>query len=151
MNVQPIGWVRSPRTEPDDGGWDAITSTITLDSTAFGAEALMGLDDFSHIEVVFVFDRVDPNAVTTSSQPPRENLAWPEVGIFAQRAKNRPNRLGLATCELVGVNGTEIRVRGLDAIDGTPILDIKPFMAEFAPRSPVEQPSWSHELMAHYY
>jgi tRNA (Thr-GGU) A37 N-methylase len=82
---------------------------------------------------------------------PRGNPAWPEVGIFAQRAKNRPNRLGLSTCELLGVEGPSVRVRGLDAIDGTPVLDLKPFMIEFGPRGPVTQPSWSHELMRDYY
>ncbi|MDT4900331.1 MAG: tRNA (adenine37-N6)-methyltransferase [Pseudonocardiales bacterium] len=151
MNVQPIGWVRSPRTEPDDGGWDAIASTITLDSTAFGAEALMGLDDFSHIEVVFVFDRVDPNAVTTSSQPPRENLAWPEVGIFAQRGSSRPNRLGVSVCRLESVEGITLTVRGLDAIDKTPVLDIKPYLIAFGARGEVRQPGWAHEVTARYW
>jgi len=100
---------------------------------------------------LFLFHLVDPKGVETGSRVPRGNPAWPEVGIFAQRAKNRPNRLGLATCELIGVAGNEIRVRGLDAIDGTPVLDIKPYLVEFAPRSEVRQPAWSHELMAHYY
>jgi len=82
---------------------------------------------------------------------PRGNPAWPAVGIFAQRAKDRPNRIGLATCELIDVDGTVLRVRGLDAIDGTPVIDIKPYMVEFAPRGPSRQPPWSHELMATYY
>jgi tRNA (Thr-GGU) A37 N-methylase len=73
------------------------------------------------------------------------------VGIFAQRAKNRPNRLGLCTCEVVSVEGRTIRVRGLDAIDGTPVLDLKPYLAEFAPRRATTQPAWSHELMAQYF
>ncbi len=82
---------------------------------------------------------------------PRGNPEWPAVGIFAQRAKNRPNRLGVSTCELVGVDGCTLDVRGLDAIDGTPVLDVKPYLAEFGPRSPVHQPVWSHELMAGYF
>jgi tRNA (Thr-GGU) A37 N-methylase len=89
--------------------------------------------------------------VHLGSRIPRGNPAWPSVGIFAQRAKDRPNRIGLATCELLGVEGTVLRVRGLDAIDGTPVLDIKPYMAEFAPRGTTRQPQWSHELMASYY
>jgi hypothetical protein len=63
----------------------------------------------------------------------------------------RPNRLGLATCALLDVGETTLRVRGLDAIDGTPVLDIKPYMTEFGPRGSVSQPAWSHELMAGYY
>jgi tRNA (Thr-GGU) A37 N-methylase len=82
---------------------------------------------------------------------PRNNPAWPEVGIFAQRVKNRPNRLGLSTCELVGVEGTDVMVRGLDAVDGTPVIDIKPYMSEFGPRTDVRQPTWSRELMAGYW
>jgi tRNA-Thr(GGU) m(6)t(6)A37 methyltransferase TsaA len=148
--VQAIGYVSSPRNEAIDDDWGDVEATITL-APPYGADSLLGLDGFSHLEVIFLFDRVDPDSVQTGSRVPRNNPAWPEVGIFAQRAKNRPNRIGLATCELVGVSGGTVRVRGLDAIDGSPILDIKPFMTEFAPRSAVTQPAWSHELMAHYY
>ena len=151
--VHAIGFVSSPRREAIDDDWGEVEATITL-TAEYQADALLGLggpDGFSHLEVIFLFHLVDPDGVDTGSRVPRGNPAWPAVGIFAQRAKNRPNRLGLATCELVDVRGTEIRVRGLDAIDGTPVLDIKPYMAEFAPRSAVEQPAWSHELMADYY
>lgn len=148
--VEAIGRVSSMRTEAIDDDWGGITATITL-LEPFGPEALTGLDAFSHLEVIYLFDRVEPDSVHRGARIPRDNPAWPAVGIFAQRAKNRPNRLGLATCVLIGVDGATVRVRGLDAIDGTPVLDIKPFMAEFAPRGAVEQPAWSHELMAGYY
>ena len=148
--VEAIGRVYSARTEAIDDDWDSVDATITL-LPPFEADALASLADFSHIEVIFLFDRVDPTTVNRGARVPRNNPAWPEVGIFAQRAKNRPNRIGLATCQLLGVDGIELRVRGLDAIDGTPVLDIKPYMTEFAPRSAVEQPQWSHELMADYY
>lgn len=72
-------------------------------------------------------------------------------GIFAQRAKGRPNRLGVSVCELLAVEGLTVTAQGLDAIDGTPVLDLKPYLQEFAPRSPVRQPAWSHELMAGYW
>ena len=64
---------------------------------------------------------------------------WPSVGVFAQRNKRRPNRIGVCTCELLEVNGLELTVRGLDAIDGSPVLGLKPYMTEFAPR--VRQPA----------
>ncbi len=112
---------------------------------------MAGLDGFSHVEVVFLFDRVDPDAVCEHARHPRGNPDWPEVGIFAQRAKDRPNRIGLCTCELVAVEGASIVVRGLDAIDGTPVLDVKPYLEEFAPRGAVRQPAWSHELMRDYW
>jgi tRNA (adenine37-N6)-methyltransferase len=148
--LRPIGIVRSPRTEVADDNWGAVTSTITLDPS-FGPDALVGLCEFSHLDVVYVFHRVDPDAVCTGKRRPRGNPAWPEVGIFAQRGKDRPNRLGFSTCELVAVEGTTVTVRGLDALDTTPVLDMKPHMFEFDPRGPVTQPAWSHELMAGYW
>jgi tRNA-Thr(GGU) m(6)t(6)A37 methyltransferase TsaA len=148
--MQAIGTVSSGRTEAIDDDWGGVEATIAL-LEPFGADALRGLDEFSHIEVIYLFDRVAPDTVNIGSRVPRSNPAWPEVGIFAQRAKNRPNRLGLSTCDLVAVEGSTLRVRGLDAIDGTPVLDIKPFMMEFGPRGGVRQPAWSRELMAEYY
>jgi tRNA-Thr(GGU) m(6)t(6)A37 methyltransferase TsaA len=148
--VEAIGYVASDRTTPIDDEWDAVGTRIIL-APPFTAASVAGLEAFSHLEVLFLFDRVDPGTVATGSRVPRGNPAWPEVGIFAQRAKDRPNRLGLCTCELLGVDGTTLRVRGLDAIDGTPVLDIKPYFAEFGPRGPVRQPAWSHELMAGYF
>lgn len=82
---------------------------------------------------------------------PRNNPEWPAVGIFAQRGKNRPNRLGSAICRLVRVEGTRLFVAELDAIDKTPVLDIKPVMAEFLPRELIRQPTWSRELMRQYW
>jgi len=82
---------------------------------------------------------------------PRNNPEWPEVGIFAQRAKGRPNRLGSTIVSVLGVDGRQLRVAELDAVEGTPILDIKPVMVEFLPRTSVRQPAWSHELMRQYW
>jgi tRNA (Thr-GGU) A37 N-methylase len=89
--------------------------------------------------------------VVKGARHPRGNLTWPFTGIFAQRGKNRPNRLGTTICQLVRVEGIVLHVSGLDAVDGTPVLDIKPFMQEFLPRSLVRQPEWSRELMKDYW
>ena len=148
--IEPIGYVRSPRVDAIDDDWDAVTSTISLDAR-FGAEAVAGLDEFSHVEVVYVFDRVDPAEVETGARHPRGNTTWPLVGIFAQRARSRPNRLGVSVCRLVAVDGLVLTVHGLDAIDGTPVVDLKPYMVEFAARGEVRQPAWSHELMRGYW
>jgi len=150
FTLRPIGVVRSSRAQPIDDNWDQVTATIEL-VAPFDARSVQGLGEFSHVEVLFVFDAVDPAGVTTGARHPRGNQQWPEVGIFAQRAKDRPNRLGLCTCELVEVRGATIEVRALDAIDGTPVVDIKPYMVEFAPRGAVRQPQWSHELMSGYW
>jgi len=149
FSLTPIGIVRSTRSIAEDDDWDAETSSIEL-LPPFDERSLRGLDEFSHCIVVYLFDRAtwDPSRVV---RHPRGNPDWPEVGIFAQRAKDRPNRLGATICRIVSVQGTVLEVAGLDAIDGTPVLDIKPFMAEFAPRGPVSQPPWSHELMSGYW
>lgn len=148
--VRRIGTVSSERLAAIDDDWGDVTSTITLEPP-FDARSVAGLEGFSHVEVLFLFDRVDPDTVCRTARHPRGNPAWPEVGIFAQRAKDRPNRIGLSTCALVAVEGASIVVRGLDAIDGTPVLDVKPHLLEFGPRGDVRQPAWSHELMRGYW
>ncbi len=148
--VTAIGTVTSSRSEVIDDDWGDVTATITL-AAPLDERSVAGLEEFSHVEVVFLFDRVDPDRVCFHARHPRGNPDWPEVGILAQRAKDRPNRIGLCTCELVSVDGASIVVRGLDAIDGTPVLDVKPYMEEFAPRGDVHQPAWSHELMRGYW
>jgi tRNA-Thr(GGU) m(6)t(6)A37 methyltransferase TsaA len=151
MTLEPIGVVSSARTDQEvDDGWDAVTATITL-TDRFSPDALAGLDEFSHVEIVYLFNQVDPDAVQLASRHPRSNPDWPKVGIFAQRAKMRPNRIGVTVCRLLGVDGVVLNVGGLDAIDGTPVLDIKPYMAEFGPRGDVHQPVWSHDLMSTYW
>lgn len=98
-----------------------------------------------------VFDRVPPEKIVTGARHPRNNPAWPRVGIFAQRGKNRPNRLGVSVVRIVGVDGARLHVAELDAIDGTPVVDIKPVLRELLPRGELRQPSWASELMAHYW
>lgn len=151
MIVEPIGWVRSSRSDAIDDDWDAVTATISLDAERFSPEAIAGLEEFSHIEVVFVFDQVEVTDIESGARHPRGNVEWPRVGIFAQRAKMRPNRIGVSVCRLVEVDRLVLRVQGLDAIEGTPVLDIKPYMSEFGARGDVYQPAWSHELMARYW
>ena len=150
MNVEVVGWVVGGRARPVDDDWDRETATIRLDGS-FEPDALAGLEEFSHVEVVYVFDRVDADSVERGARHPRGNTDWPRVGIFAQRAKDRPNRIGVSVCRLLGVDGRELRVAGLDAIDGTPVLDVKPVMREFLPRGEVSQPAWSSELMRGYW
>jgi tRNA-Thr(GGU) m(6)t(6)A37 methyltransferase TsaA len=147
----PIGFVRGERQDVVDDDWGSVLNTVSLEPDRFGPDALAGLDDFSHVEVVFVFDRVDENSVNVGARRPRGREDWPMVGIFAQRAKARPNRIGITTCELVNVDGLDVNVRGLDAIDGTPVLDIKPHVVEFGPRTEVRQPDWITELMSGYW
>jgi len=148
--VVPVGWVRSARADLTDDHWGEVRSVIQL-APAFSADAVAGLDSFSHLEVVYQFHQVRVDAVETGARHPRENRDWPLTGIFAQRGKDRPNRIGVSRCTLVKVAGTEVHVLGLDAVDGTPILDIKPYLRELGPRGEVRQPPWASELMREYY
>jgi tRNA-Thr(GGU) m(6)t(6)A37 methyltransferase TsaA len=151
FEVKPIGWVRSPVREPLDDVWGGVSARIEIDASRFTPDCLAGLDEFSHIEVVFLFDRVEEFTTTAAARHPRGRTDWPLVGIFAQRAKNRPNRIGVTVCRLISVAGLTIVVEGLDAIENTPVLDIKPWMEEFGPRGEVRQPQWATELMAGYW
>jgi tRNA (adenine37-N6)-methyltransferase len=149
--VRPIGRVRSTREAALDDDWDGVAARIELDPGMLEPSATQGLDGFSHVEIVFLFDRVDEADVCRGDRHPRGRVEWPRVGILAQRAKDRPNRIGTTVCRLVGADPTAIEVEGLDAIDGTPVLDVKPYLTGFGPRGPVRQPSWATELMSGYW
>jgi tRNA-Thr(GGU) m(6)t(6)A37 methyltransferase TsaA len=150
IELEPIGYVSAPRPHAEDDFWGGEEATIAL-APGFTAEALQGLGEFSHAEIIFLFHAVAPAKIVAGARHPRNNRDWPAVGIFAQRGKNRPNRIGSTICRIVRCEGTRLVVTELDAIDGTPVLDIKPVMAEFLPREPVVQPQWSHELMRRYW
>ena len=151
FSIDAIGFVRGGRTEPIDDDWGDVEAAIVFDAARFTDAVLAGLADFSHVEVVYVFDRVDASDVHLGARHPRGRTDWPLVGILAQRARMRPNRLGVTVCEIVAVDGLTVRVRGLDAIDGTPVVDLKPYMTQFGPRTPTRQPAWADELMAGYW
>jgi tRNA-Thr(GGU) m(6)t(6)A37 methyltransferase TsaA len=148
--LHPIGFVRSPRTDRSDDYWGSVESRIEIDER-FPTDALLGLEEFSHLEVIFQFHGVDPNDVVTGARHPRDNPTWPRVGIFAQRGSRRPNRLGLSRCALLGVKGRVVHVRGLDAVDGSPVLDLKPYLMAFNINEKTREPAWVDEFMRHYY
>jgi tRNA (adenine37-N6)-methyltransferase len=151
IELQPIGRVEGGRRVPDDDGWDAEVCDLVLDGDRFEPSALAGLAEFSHVEVVFHFHLVDESSVVTGARHPRGRDDWPAVGIFAQRGRVRPNRLGVSVARLVAVDGLRVTVRGLDAVDGTPLLDLKPYLRGFAPRGEVVEPPWAAEIMADYW
>ena len=149
--LEAVGHVRGGRADAVDDNWSDNRSVIELDSSWFAPEALTGLTDFSHAEVIFLFDQVDPGDVEFGARHPRGREDWPEVGIFAQRGKSRPNRLGVCVCKVLAVEGLSLTVEGLDAIDGTPVVDIKPVMSGFLPRGEVREPAWALEIMKDYW
>lgn len=149
--IRPIGHVCCARRDPIDDSWDALPSKIELDPAQFGPDALKGLDAFSHVEIIFLFDKVSETEIETGARHPRGRTDWPMVGIFAQRGKNRPNRIGATICRVMSTQGTSLSVAGLDAIDGTPVVDIKPVMLGFLPRGDLKEPTWSLEIMEKYW
>ena len=151
VHLQPIGRVHGGRDRPIDDDWGASRARIELDAARFEPDALAGLADFSHAEVIFLVDRVADDQIVAGARHPRGRADWPKVGIFAQRGKNRPNRLGVCVCRVVGVDGLAVEVEGLDAIDGTPVLDIKPVLKGFLPRGEVREPAWATEIMKDYW
>ncbi len=150
FEINSIATVLNTRKEISDDFWGDVISEIKLHDS-IPAEALDGIEEFSHAEIIFVFDKALHSTIVMGSEHPRENKAWPKVGIFAQRKKNRPNHIGTTICELVKRDGKSLFVKKLDAIDGTPVIDIKPVIKEFLPQTIVKQPGWSVELMKDYW
>lgn len=151
FTVEPIARVVGGRVEPTDDYWGGTRAIIRIDGSGFDASATRGLEEFSHLEVVFRFHLIDPADVDLRARRPRGNPAWPEVGIFAHRNMRRLNRLGVSRCRLLAVDGLDLHVEELDAVDGTPVLDIKPWFAGFGPRGAVRQAAWSTELLTDYF
>ena len=150
FEITPIGTVRNDRTDVQNSdNWGAVRSTIVVDER-FGEACLQGLDGFSHVEVLFVFDRLAELDDYREPRPYRGRADLPPVGIFAGRGPRRPNRIGVTTCAIESVDGRELTVVGLDAVSGTPVIDLKPAMAEFTPAA-IKQPGWVSDMMAEYF
>lgn len=150
VQLAPIGVVRCAQTHAIDHGWGKVASEIQLDPVYRGG--LHGLEQFSHAVIVFYLHAVDFQFHRDLMRRPRGRSDMPELGIFAQRAACRPSRLGITTVRIVSVGETSLRVSGLDAIDGTPVLDIKPHAAIFdAPADADPPPPWFNELMKGYF
>ena len=149
--MNPIGRVSGGRSRPVDDAWGASRAAIELDPAVFDPSAFAGLEQFSHAEIVYVFNQVSDDEIVSGARHPRGRKDWPKIGIFAQRGKNRPNRIGVTVCRILGVDGLRLELEGLDAIDGTPVLDVKPFLSGFAPRGEVREPSWAKAIMADYW
>jgi tRNA-Thr(GGU) m(6)t(6)A37 methyltransferase TsaA len=148
--VQSVGSVRGSRRVDEDDFWGDAVCEIIVDP-AFSPElSLAGLSQFSHVEILFLFDRSVDSAFVPANRP-RDRADLSMTGIFAQRRSLRPNSIGSTICRLVEVRPQSIIVAGLDALDGSPVVDIKPYMVEFAPRGSLRQPTWASEIMTKYF
>ena len=149
IRVKPVATVKNSRKNPTDDFWGEIISEIEL-CDHIPDEAFEGISAFSHLEIIYFFDKVKKSEIVFSGRP-RGNPGYPVTGIFAQRKKDRPNTLGLCTVELLEHKGRTIKVKYLDAIHGTPVLDIKPVFKEYKVEGNIRQPVWASELMKNYW
>jgi tRNA (Thr-GGU) A37 N-methylase len=151
FEVEALAWVVGGRFEPTDDYWGGTRAIVRIDGSRFPVEATAGLEEFSHLEIVFRFHLTDPADLNLGARRPRDNPDWPEVGIFGHRNMRRLNWLGVSRCRLLKVDGLDLHVEDLDAVDGSPVLDIKPWFSEMGPRGAVRQAEWSHTMLRDYY
>lgn len=151
FTIVPVAHVVGGRVEPTDDYWGGTRSIIRIDPEQFTERSVLGLEDFSHLEVVFRFHLTDPADLHPEPRHPRGNPDWPAGGTFAHRNMRRVNWLGVSRCRLVKVDGLDLHVEALDAVDGTPVLDVKPWFTTMGPQGDVREPAWPSEMLADYY
>jgi tRNA-Thr(GGU) m(6)t(6)A37 methyltransferase TsaA len=150
FKMSPIGSVKCAVNTMSEGGWGKIDSEIHLDAKY--TPGLQGLAGFSHILVLFLLDRSQDFDINKQLlRRPRGMEDLDPVGVFAQRTKYRPNPLAVTAVQLLGIEGNVVRVCGLDALDGTPVLDIKPYMPPFDRMEDVKMPSWVSHFIEGYF
>jgi tRNA-Thr(GGU) m(6)t(6)A37 methyltransferase TsaA len=149
VNCKPIGIVKSPVSEGVDKDWGKVVSEIHIDKQ-FTA-GLRELDSFSHIIVVYEMHKSSWDPETDLVRRPQGRPEMPLVGIFAQRAKHRPNPIGITAVKLLEVKGSVLKVEGLDAIDGTPVLDVKPYYPQYDRVADARVPEWVDIIMEDYF
>jgi tRNA-Thr(GGU) m(6)t(6)A37 methyltransferase TsaA len=149
ITVTPIGYVHNRITQPVDSGWGTVESRIVLEPAWRGA--LEGLGEFSHVQVLTYLHKISSeDRAVPAQRRPRGRADMPLLGVFSQRARVRPNPIGLTACEIVKVEMETLTVTGLDAIDGTPVLDIKPYVPVFDRIESPTTPSWVGLLFVDY-
>ena len=141
MTLRPVGIVRNGIEQPTDvrDAWQKVISEIFIDESL--SEALDGLEGFSHIIVLYWMHRVTSQEVPLKVHPMGRKEV-PVQGIFAVRTPNRPNRIGKATVRLLQRQGNILRVEGLDALDGSPVIDIKPYLPGYDSVADARVPWW---------
>jgi tRNA-Thr(GGU) m(6)t(6)A37 methyltransferase TsaA len=142
FRLYPIGVIENEFTESVPRGWEAVLHRLVFASD--WVPSLEGIEQFSHLIVLFWLDRIRPPIA--SSVHPEDHLELPEVGIFATRTPRRPNPIGLQVTELVKREGNVLTVRGLDALNGTPLLDVKPYLPDGDSRPAAVVAEWVSQL-----
>jgi len=139
LTLRPIGHVENGVQVGERVIWEEIESRVVVaDEWAKGLE---GLEEFSHVTIIFWLDR-PADRETPLRVHPQGNEDIPLVGLFATRTPRRPNPIGLTVVKLLSVQGNTLHVRGLDAYDGTPVLDIKPYLVRGDLKRDALVPEW---------
>ena len=144
ITLRPIGWVHNDVKEPRHEGWESVVSEIAIDEEL--APALEGIEGFSHLYIIFWLDRLDPDLRRMLQVHPRDRQDLPLVGSFAARTQYRPNPLALTVARLQERRGNTLIVLGLDALDGTPVVDIKPYAPDLDVFPEARIPDWLRKL-----
>ena len=143
VSVRPIGVVRNGVRESRMDGWEQLKSDILIRDELTGM--LDGIEGYSHIIVVFAFDKV-PESAQKDRIHPRGDARLPEQGVLATRSQVRPSPIGVSVVKLLRRRHNVLRVEALDAIDGTPVLDIKPYFPNYDAVPTAGIPEWAKEL-----
>lgn len=141
VTIEPIGWVRNDVSNPNRHDWSAVRSRLVLRSDL--RWALSGLDGFSHLIVVCWLDQVRDEERRLTQVHPAGNPDLPARGVLALRTHHRPNPIGVSVVPLEGIDGAILLVRGLDAADRTPILDLKPYIPHYDSVPDARLPGWA--------
>jgi tRNA-Thr(GGU) m(6)t(6)A37 methyltransferase TsaA len=147
--VEWIGVISNEVKEPVDEGWGHVVSEVVLDETL--SDGLEGIEAFSHVLVLYWMHRAAEAEPVRMRRRPQGREDMPEVGIFAQRARHRPNPIGVTAVELLRREKNKLVVRGLDAINGTPVMDVKPYVPKFDSIGSPRVPAWMNQLMERYF
>jgi tRNA-Thr(GGU) m(6)t(6)A37 methyltransferase TsaA len=147
--VEWIGVVHNEVKEPTDAGWGGVVSEIVLDERL--RDGLDGIEAFSHLVVVYWMHRAAEAEPVRMRRRPQGRQDMPVVGIFAQRARHRPNPIGVTAVRLLRRDKNRLIVRGLDAIHGTPVVDVKPYVPQFDAAESPQVPEWVDRLMERYF
>jgi len=149
LEFTPIGLVANQVTQPVDENWASVISRLTI--LPEFSKGIKGLDKFSHAVVITFMNKAQFHPAGDIVRRPRGLDTMPEVGIFSQRAKDRPNRIGVTAVKIVAVGDDFVEAAGLDAIDATPILDIKPYYPQYDCIEDAKVPEWVNRLMRNYF
>jgi len=144
ITLRPIGHVRNDVAGSRYDGWAEVVSEIVLDDAL--VEALEGVEDYSHLLVVFYIAGVTRRQRAIRRLHPRDREDAPLVGVFATRSQYRPNPIGVTVVRLLERRGAILRVVGLDAYDGTPVLDIKGYAPDADLAQTAHIPDWLQRL-----